>query len=53
MKKGDAVALSNLLSSMKEGVKRLEEAIRKKDDEEISLAKKEILNLQIETAKLI
>jgi len=53
MDKNEIVALANLLAAMKDVAVKLEHAIRKKDSEQISLAKKEILYFQVQIREIL
>lgn len=46
MQKEDILTVAHLFSAMKDGISRLEDALKKKDNEQILGAKKEILDLQ-------
>ena len=46
MQKEDILVLAHLLTAMKESAKKLEESQKRKENDGIMAAKKEILNLQ-------
>ncbi len=46
MKKEEIAVLAQLLTAIKDTIERLEEAQKKKDSEELEMAKREILSFQ-------
>lgn len=46
IKKEEITSLSQLLSSMKDAIKKMEKAKRRNDSEQLALGKKEILDFQ-------
>ena len=46
MKKEDVPVLAQLLTGIKDALEKLEEAEKKKDGEELAIAKREILSFQ-------
>ncbi|MDP1695843.1 MAG: hypothetical protein Q8L29_02950 [archaeon] len=53
MNKEDVVVIAQLFTSMKDATKKLENALEKKDLEEVNKAKKEILILKEEIDKIL
>ena len=53
MEKEDVVVLAQLLNAIKEAVEKLEKYYKKKDMENLQVAKKEILSLQKEIDNLL
>ena len=53
MKKEDVALAAQILTSMKDAAARLEKALKKDDKEEIEIAKKNILEMQKNLAKII
>jgi hypothetical protein len=53
MQKEEILVLAQLFSGMKDAVIKLEQAERKKDNEMILAAKREILKLQAEVSKML
>lgn len=53
MQKEDIALLAQLLTGMKDALYKLEEAYKKKDEEYLNRAKKEIISLQIQIDKIL
>lgn len=53
MEKERITLIAQLLTGMKDGADKLEEAVKKEDYENLTSAKKEILQFQTEIKKLI
>lgn len=53
MQKEDVLVISHLLTAIKDAITKLEEAQRKKDNEQFLAAKREIIKLQEQVGKII
>lgn len=53
MNQEDVTDLAQLLSTMKELVEKLNISLNKKDNEQVALAKKELLQIQAQIAKIL
>lgn len=53
MKKEEVIVLAQLLTAIKDGIEKLEEAQKKQDAEQLESAKQEILHFQKKVAELL
>ena len=53
MKREDIAIIAQILTSMKTAAEKLEKAIKQDDKDSVNIAKKEILSLQEQFAKII